>query len=63
MIGARPPSDPKRSRQLTSGPRGPSSGRNRQRTQMIRENVEATSIPGTMPAMKRAPIDVSVITP
>jgi len=30
---------------------------------MIAENIAAVSMPGRMPAMKRAPIDVSVITP
>jgi len=34
-----------------------------QRTKMMPENMTAVRIPGTMPAMKSSPIEVSVITP
>ena len=62
-MGRRPTVEVQRSFQVAAGPGGPRDGVMMQRTRMISENIAAVRIPGMIPAMKSAPIDVSVITP
>ncbi len=56
-------SDWMRSGQVKCGPSGPSAGLRQQRNNSTPEKAQASRMPGMMPAMNNAPIEVSVQMP